>query len=117
MSTTKGFLRVSTFAGRTTRELRPDATECASCGATSRTFYDYSPDLEGDPAFCNKQCWYAYELWGHIREELQRGQRRQVVKATHTRVAPASRRKPRPRKAAAKRTTSGKRADLSLVSA
>ena len=121
-------MTVNTPAGRTVRELRSDATKCGWCGTRDKTLFDYSDDLEGAPAFCNRDHWLAYELCGHIREELQKGQRRQVVKATHTRVAPAPRRKPRPRKGATKpqmrtapakrsgSSTSRSRAPLELVS-
>ena len=109
-------MKVRTPAGRTVRELRVDAAKCGWCGSRDKTLFDYVDDLEGAPAFCNRDHWMAYELSGHIRQELQKGERRQVVKATHTRVAPAPRRKPRPKQdstKAQKRPPSGTRSSKS----
>jgi hypothetical protein len=109
LSKTKGFMAVAvTKHRRTVRELRADAHECAACGASGRTLYDYVDGLTGNPAFCNKTCWMDYEFDGRLRD------------VSSIEEAPAAKSKPNPkqtpypkRRAAPKRSRKGK---LALVS-
>ncbi|QQS26748.1 hypothetical protein IPM44_03445 [bacterium] len=93
MAPIKGFLAVRvTKTYRTVREIRPDATACAECGAVGRTLYDYeNSPLTKPPAFCNKDCWMGYRLKDNLRLPTA------VDEAPVSKQKHADRRKPRKR--------------------